>query len=170
MNCWVLKTRENLEEPRRYIDHWDQFVAEGVVSIGWKIDVRPDTASLDELMAALGYPHECTYRQALPAAQTMKTFATIDQGDRILLCQGYAGIQAKPVRVYGTAQVTGPFFVDKDSDWWWYKRKAHIQPFGVGNLQVPKDTMVQIFGLGAMMRTLHDITCDSLGQFVNRFR
>jgi hypothetical protein len=87
---------------------------------------------------------EQAYRDAYPGdregqvttnvPQIMKLAQSIGVGDLVLLCGRYDSVKKNrhiPVQVYGIARtnrVDGQsFFVDKNSDWYRYKRPATIQ-------------------------------------------
>lgn len=168
MKCWVLKTRENSPDRLSFTEYWDRFVVEGVIAIGWKLDIPLDKISYNEIVSALNRPYPARPREASSAAhQILKFKDAIAEGDNVLLCQGYAPNQIKNVHVYGIAQVTSPFYEDRNSDWWWYRHRANIQQiFGPNGIDVPRDDIASILGKGALLQTLHKIPCERFYRFV----
>jgi len=159
MKYWVLKTRETWNR-QGFTDHWDDFMAESVIAIGWeKIDVAPDKASMDEIVAAIKKAYGGRDKSTTTNARTIQKFVSISQGDKVLLCQGYAPNQVKKVRLYGTALVTGPF-EDHDSEKWrWrFRHKAKIEPFGLNRKDVPKEFLVRRLQKKSLLQTLHEIS------------
>jgi len=160
MKYWVLKTREDWNR-QEFKDHWDNFKDEGVIAIGWeKIDVSPDKASKDEIVAAIKKAYGRSDKSADTSATTIQKFISISPGDRVLLCQGYAPKQGKKVHLYGTAFVTGPF-EDHDSEGWhWrFRHNAQIkQPFGLNGKDVLKKFLVRRLAKQSLLQTLHEIS------------
>jgi len=157
MKYWVLKTRETWNR-QDFTDHWKSFIAESVIAIGWeKIDVAPDRASKDELIAAIKKAYGGSDKSAATNAATIQKFVSISVGDKVLLCQGYAPNQGKKVHLYGIAQVTGPF-EDCHSNWWRFRHKAEIEPFGPNGEDVPKKFLVRMLERRSLLQTLHRIS------------
>ena len=159
MGYWVLKTRASQSNRQDFTPYWDRFVAECVIAIGWeKLDVAPDKASEDEIIAAVKRAYNGSDKASVTAARTIRKFVSIAEGDRVLLCQGYAPNQVKEVHLYGIAQVAGPFYRVYDSDWWHFKHKAKIHPFGPNGKDVSKELLVRRLAKGALLQTLHRIS------------
>jgi len=160
MKYWALKTRETWNR-QDFTDHWKDFIAENVIAIGWeKIDVAPDRASKDELIAAIKKAYGGSDKSAATNARTIQKFVSISVGDKVLLCKGYAPNQGKKVLLYGTALVTGPF-EDHDSEGWrWrFRHKAQIkQPFGLNGKEAPKEFLVRRLQKKSLLQTLHEIS------------
>ena len=159
---WVLKTTEG----RGGRDYWDRFLSEGVIAIGWhEIAVRPHIVGQEELESSVKrrYPHE----DEKHGARTIKKFAEMGVGDRVLLCQGYAPNQSKDVYIYGLAKVTGGFYDDASADWWTFKHQADIRPVG---RRVPKSLLERTLGKSSMLLTLHEVSREQFQQLESRLR
>ena len=145
---WALKTTSGATgEP-----HWENFLAESVVAIGWsEIGVDPSKLSDVELRAAINKAYEGWESRA---ASKIKKFVEMKVGDIVLLCRGYAPVQEKPVHIHGLARVTGPFRYDKKSKWWKYKHDAVIQAVDVN---LPKALVASALGRDSLRQTIHDL-------------
>jgi 5-methylcytosine-specific restriction endonuclease McrA len=146
-NCWILKTTSG---GLRKNDHWEQFIAENVVAVGWG----------NLLINPIGYRSESEYKAALNrkyswdtthAAKTIYTFSHIPADDLIIIARGYKPSQILPVDIYGIAQA-GNFKFDEKSNWWKFKRCTQI--FSL-NGSLPQPAMAKIFGISSCLQTLH---------------
>ena len=167
MKYWALKTRED-RNPRHSAEHWEDFLAERLIAIGWeKIGVSPDRASLDEIAAAIKKAYGGTNKAATTNANTIQKFVSISPRDKVLICQGYAPNQHKKVHLYGIATVIG-LFEDHDSKrWQWrFRHKAKIEPFGTNGKDVLKEFLVRRLGKGSLLQTLHEISKEGFGRVV----
>jgi HKD family nuclease len=154
---WALKTSEGSGGP----SHWQDFVAENVIAIGWPlVGVDPTDVSRDDLEAALkhAYPDEDTKR----AATKILRFANIAPGDVALICRGYNSEQTPNVHIYGVARVTGPFRYEPNSGWWIFKRDAILQ---VVDQKLPVDTVRNALNKNSLMQTLHSLTPQEFDRF-----
>jgi len=168
MKFWALKTKEDLGNRQDFVDHWDDFAAEGVIAIGWEaIDVSPDRASLDEIAAAIKKAYGGTDKAATTNANTIRKFVSISPGDKVLVCRGYAPNQRKKVHLYGIAAVTG-LFEDHDSKGWrWrFRHKAEIELFGTNGKDVSKEFLARRLGKEALLQTLHEISKEGFERVV----
>jgi predicted Mrr-cat superfamily restriction endonuclease len=165
--CWVLKTREDKHENKtiKYIPHWEDFMREQVIAIGWSVPQDPSFI-LEELVEHIrqhSYPSDSSTVRAKPAAQKVWKFVwEMDIGDRVLMCTGYAA-NAKNVHIDGVARVTGEFVSDKCSTWFKNKRKSNIVPVG---RSVPRERLAGIIGLQACLHAIHKIDCDAFDQLL----
>ena len=159
MKYWVLKTREDWNR-KDFTDHWDDFKTESVIAIGWEeIDVAPDRTSLDEIKAAVKKAYDGSDKAAATSAGTIQKFVSISQGDKVLLCRGYAPNQVKKVHLYGTALVIGSFEDHDSKGWRWrFRHKAKIEPFGLNGKDVPKEFLVRSLQKQSLLQTLHEIS------------
>ncbi|MCK4273745.1 MAG: hypothetical protein KAW90_02545 [Dehalococcoidales bacterium] len=162
MAYWALKTRESRENRQDMSeDHWDDFVREKVIAIGWeKLDISPDNASpsmlINSLKSNYGYSSD---KQASIVARIIQKFVNISIGDRVLICQGYSPNQLKDVRLYGVAIVTSPFKNNLRSSWWDYQHDAKIEPFANrGNKKIPKALFEKKLNKGSLLLTIHEIS------------
>ncbi len=169
MKFWALKTKEDLGNRRDFEDHWDNFNANKRIAIGWeRIDAAPDRVSLRDIAAAIQKAYRSSDKAAIIQAGIIKKFVNISEGDKVLLCGGYAPNQtAKKVHLYGVATVTGPF-EDRDSESWrWrFRRKAQIKPFGQNGKDVPKKFLVQRLKRGSLLQTIHEISKEGFERVV----
>ena len=176
MKYWALKTRQTGKRRDFIADHWDKFKGERVIAIGWEeIDISPNRdTSPDKLIAAIKKAYGGKDKSAATNAATIRKFVSISQGDKVLLCQGYAPNQVKKVRLYGTALVTGPFKDRSSEEWQWrFRHEAKVKPFGPNGEYVPKEFLVQRLQsaktkkpLEALRQTLHEITKEGFERVV----
>ena len=171
MKCWALKTREDSAGRREFIEHWDQFVKENVVAIGWKFPgISLKTATKNDIINALIIQGLTKKRELTAAANTIVKFRDeVRIGDKILLCRGYAANYPQEVRLYGTAKITGDLYQDFHSSWW-YKRSATIREvFGPGGIEVPRKELASILRKGSLLLTLQEIDCRAFDAIIKRF-
>jgi hypothetical protein len=160
--AWILKSHPGSDE----VDYWPRFLAEGVVSIGWKdIAVNPsETEDDDELEKAIreAYPPdpERKHERGYPyIVKVMQDFVNLESGDIVLICRGYPANSRSPVHVFGFAKVLGPFYDDVTSGWWRFKHRAEIQ---VVDGRLPKEEMARALGRGSLLGTMHSVDRESL--------
>ena len=94
--CWVLKTKEDKHENKtiKYIPHWEDFMREQVIAIGWSVPQSWSTSTpIEELVEHIrqrNYRSDSSTVRAKPAAQKVWKFAReMDIGDKVLICDGY---------------------------------------------------------------------------------
>jgi hypothetical protein len=159
---WALKTTEGGSGP----SHWQDFLAEDVIAIGWP-DIRldPSAVSRSALEAALdrAYPQE----DAVRAAKKILWFVDMDIRDLVLVCRGYAPRQTTDVHIHGVARVEGPFRYEAESPWWLFKRKASIQ---VIDQRLPLEVIVRALEKGSLMETIHKLKPEEFGAFAEVIR
>ena len=148
---WAVKTTEGANG-RQY---WAQFVAEGVVAIGWpgiaQNPARLSVAAIADLIAA-AYP-SMSPRALSSATRKINLFANeVHIGDSVLLCRGYNSRQRRPVHVHGLAVVEGPCRLDVTSDWWTLKRDAQLT---VSECDLPVTFVAQSLAKRSLLETIH---------------
>ena len=154
---WALKTTEGPHGPK----HWDDFIAENVVAIGWpQAQVDPTGVTRQEFEEALkrGYPGE----DEKFAARKILQFVGLAVGDVVLVCRGYNSEQNTDVHIFGVARVTGPFRYDPNSNWWIYKRAADLR---IINQRLPVEAVRVALGKQSLMQTLHTLTREEFERF-----
>ena len=142
---WVLKAWDDGEERL----HWVDFQRESVIGIGWSgLGANPYDMDYETLRQTISQASPDT--DAAHAARMLEAFASIGDGDLVLLMRGYAGNQRSPVQVHGFARAGKERIYDIDSSWWRCKRAATIDPVDtavdVGIFQTFK---------GSMTHTIH---------------
>ena len=147
---WALKCTAGSNGP----EHWQNFLAESVIAIGWAdIGVDPSTVNESALAAAIrraGYSSD-----PMHAVRTIRQFIALKIGDLVVVCRGYPANSREPVSIHGFARVAGPFYEDRSSRWGWqFKRAAVIQPIG---LQLPKAVVAIALRKGSLLGTLNRI-------------
>lgn len=147
-NFWILKTHSTSE----YIDHWKDFLREGVISVGWSVDDIDNNTPIDEILEKIEKEWE-KKQGKVGARKKVKKFAKdMDIGDVVLVTKGYKKNQ-NDVLIYGIAKVEDEFEVDTNTSWWKYKRDAKIQEI---EEKVPRDKIVEALGLETSTHTIHD--------------
>lgn len=172
-NHWVLKTTDGSDGDT----YWEEFVREGVISIGWNdiVDImahefgmEPDEYDLETLNTAAGaWADDQPYRvSSRHAAKMLYWFSReFSVGDRIILCRGYGARQTADVYLYGLAVVDGDVVDDRRRDWWWLKRRALLRR---EDRQVPKDVFVEALGKGSLLHTIHKVSEGGYEEFCRR--
>lgn len=165
-NYWALKTTSGFDG----MEHWPEFLAGNVLAIGWeKLKVDPSVVTVDVLRDALyaAFP-DYNYLKAQKAIASISKFLSLDIGDVVLICKGYAKVQEKGVHIYGLARVTGPFRADRFSGRKWrFKHDAVIQPVGI---DLPKDALAEALGKGSLRETIHDLDREAFGRLCELLR
>ncbi len=143
-NFWTLKTRSKTEET----DHWDNFVNENVLAIGFTVNNVDDNTSIGEIKDQI---ERQTDKPKGPAK--VERFAEeVEKGDRVLIMSGYVPNQEADVFIYGMAVIEGEFKVEPESNWWKFKRNANIQKI---EEKVPKDELANILDKGSLREAIH---------------
>ena len=158
---WILKTRSGSD----MMEHWDEFLAENVLAIGWEdIKVDPSNVSDDELRKSLFATYEdYAPRQADAAVANIRAFVSLKENDIVIVCRGYPSNQQRPVHVYALARVTGPFRADPyNGRKWRFKHKAAIQPVGI---DLPKEEVASALKKDSLMQTIHESDRESFERF-----
>ena len=174
-NYWILKTTAGSHGESQ----WRDFIEEGVVAIGWTdiVAVMGDEQGLA--------PHEYT-RENLHAAAVRWTgndnrlgdpnhaakmidwfTSRLSDGDRIIVCRGFASRQRADVHLYGLAVVDGDAFDDVTSTWWRLKRPAVLDPM---EIDLPKETFVSTLRKESLLHTIHQISEQAYQRFVRRIQ
>lgn len=167
-NYWVLKTTSGTKGP----SHWEKFIRERVVSIGWEdiVEVMAsdyamgpkeyDIETLSVAASAAGHPEH--------AVRMLHCFAReFSIGDRIILCRGYSANQSADVRLYGLAIVDDEVVDDQTGDWWRLKRRA---VFRRKDRKIPKDVFVNSLGKRSLLFTIHRISEGEYKEFCRQTR
>jgi hypothetical protein len=151
---WALKTTAGGPS---HEDHWQKMLAEGIIAIGWEeLSINPSQVSDAQLRTALRAGYAYSSRQAHSAASTIRDFVGLKEGTILVLCQGYAPNQDKPVHIYGFARVTGPFRASRRKGTEW--RFTHTAIIQEVNAQLPKKTIEATLKKGSLRQTLHGLT------------
>lgn len=148
-NYWALKTTSGSTGK----DHWQDFLAESVIAIGWaKIKVDPSNVSDTQLRKAIAsaYP-----KRGQRATDKIKKFVNLKVGDIALICRGYAPNANAPVHIYGFARIIGSFRDDRRSHWDW--RFKHDVVFQVVDLYLSKREVAKALGKDSLMETIHKL-------------
>lgn len=123
---WVLKTTDASTGD----DHWQRFLDEGVIAIGWEL-----------------------------FSGRARKFRDFDTGDIILICDGYRPKtkDERHIRIRGVARVIGEEYQDASSDWWIEggRREARIQ---VVDRTLEKGIIGECLNRGSLAVAVHKIT------------
>jgi hypothetical protein len=155
---WALK-------PGECGKHWQRFLAERVMSIGWASLPNISDMTLDEAAARyrIAYPDHKHGSADFNCSQILKFTQSVDVGHLVLLCGRFdsVGTVDKPAHIYGVARVVevegGSFFFDEDSDWHRFKRHAVIQEI---NRAIPRSKLIATLGTGSFVPTIRTLTED----------
>ena len=174
-NYWVLKTTEGSHG----ISRWDEFVNERVISVGWndiveivrrEVGIQPREYLRETLTAAAETwaAGEKDCGDPTHAAKILHWFCQeVSQGDRVIVCRGYAANREAAVRLYGLAIVDGDPFYDSDSNWWRLKRSAVIRRI---ETDVDKDVFVNAIERKSLLQTMHWIDKSEYEEFSRRIQ
>lgn len=156
---WALKTTSGDTGE----EHWESFLREGVVAIGWPaINGNPHTMSKAELRDAVAD----AYGESGRVTPKIRKFISMAIGDVVLICRGYAANSSVPVHIYGFARVTGPFSDQERPNWTWrFKHDAVIQ---VVDSYLPKDIVAEALGKQALRETIHEINGEAFLNLTKR--
>jgi hypothetical protein len=159
---WALKTTSGGPSGE---EHWPKLLAGGVIAIGWEeLSVDPSQVSDAQLRTALSRDFDYSKRQIDASAATIRNFINLREGTIIVLCQGYASKQDKPVHIYGFARVTRSFRADhRNGSEWRFKHDAVIQE--VSSL-LPRNAIASAFKKDSLRQTLHKLTEAGVTQLV----
>ena len=169
-NYWVLKTTEGSEGMSR----WNDFVREGVISIGWtdfvtfiedEYAIRPEEYTIPSLQpAANRWVNSGDSEVSMNHAVKMLCLfcREFSRGDRIILCRGYAQRQTADVYLYGLAIVDGEVINDLDSPWWRLKRSALLLR---KEIDVPKQVCTDTLEKQSLRHTIHQISREQFDAF-----
>ena len=157
---WVLKTTEGF----RGRSHWPEFLAEGVVAIGWSaLTMDPIQAGGGELHERIKKVYAGSAKGSVDhASRTIRSFCKEwKRGDLVIVCRGYP-MQATDVWLYGFARVESDYFFDAASSWWRIKRRADIQ---IIDERLPKDVFTDGLQRGSLLQTIHSVGADDFRRF-----
>lgn len=149
---WALK-------PGELGEFWHNWLAERVVSIGWR--QLPDTAAMTRTRADAAYrtarPDDTAGQVNTNVPQILRFTQSMQTGDRVLICGRYDAVGAvdRDVYLYGVARTlevngTGYYF-DSDSDWHRCKRHARIQPI---EESLPRSLVAEALQRGSFVPTI----------------
>lgn len=155
---WILKTTEGSDGP----SHWAEFRDESVIAVGWRgLTLNPAESSPDDMATEFEVKHGFKHSKARHAANTLKTFASISEGDLILVTRGYPSKSRGdlPVDILGFARVKGPFLClprspRNGSNQWRFRHPATVQEVVT---QIPRAELEKLLHKGSLMKTLHSI-------------
>jgi len=126
--CWALK-------PGRSGEFWQNWLAENVVSIGWR--KLPDTSRMSRSEAVSAYraarPEDPDGKVRTNVPQILNFTQNMQSGQLVLVCGRYDGVGKidRDVYIYGVArtiEVNGQcYYFDTGSTWHRCKRHAQIQ-------------------------------------------
>jgi HKD family nuclease len=164
-DVWVLKTTSTTTKA----DYWLNFLAEGVVAIGWEdINVDPGKVPLDDLRANLVLVYPTAPRTSIMrAAMKVNRFFRLQAGDYVLLTKGFSENQRQPVFIYGVARLNGSPFIDNRSSWWRFKCPAQIQQIGT---TLSKSAFAQAIGKRSLREAIHQLDSPALNRFAQAVR
>ncbi|MDX6577838.1 MAG: 5-methylcytosine-specific restriction enzyme [Blastocatellia bacterium] len=143
---WALKTTEGATGQ----SHWQDFLAENVIAIGWPLArVNPAVVKREVLEEAIkeAYPGEDYNR----AATKILWFVRLLSRDVVLICRGYNSQQTGDVHIYGIARITGSYRYEPNS-WWIHKHKAILQ---IIDERLPVQLVRDALRKKSLMQTLH---------------
>jgi HKD family nuclease len=164
-NYWALKTTSGSTGKQ----HWPMFLAESAVAVGWSgLPVDPSKVSDVQLHTALKKKYEYSDREAKIAANQIGKFVSLKMGDMVLLCRGYAPVQAKDVHIHGLARVTGPFRAEawKKGDWR-FKHDAVLQDI---DLNLPRNVVAAALRKQSLRQTIHALEKADFDRLVKKLK
>lgn len=158
-DCWVLKTTSGSTG----VDHWNRFLSEGVIAIGWEDSVQfdPSITGNDAIVKTLKQDYSDYASKRI--AYKIRKFVNLKENDIVIICKGYPNNSHADVYVYGLAIVKGKFLFDEQSNWWKFKHKADIQ---VVNRYLPKKYIVEALGKNSMLEAIHRIEQWNVKKFI----
>jgi|GEM_PF-1758049 len=164
---WVLKSTEGATGK----DHWEEFLDERVVAIGWeKLSVDPSKMMDGTLLQSAikkSYP-DYTSKQASQAAAKIRKFVNLSEGDTLVICRGYPATQQKAVSIRGLARITGTFRAEKyRSGKWRFKHNAVVQRVDV---KIPKEAFAKAIEKGSLMETIQSLSRDQFEKLSDLIR
>ena len=166
---WTLKTREDRER-KIFIEHWDKFKDKSmnngntVIAIGWGMGPKGGKATLSEItdyMKKRFYPEpnvRAAKRAAIAAKTVWRFINEMNEGDEVLLCQGFSPNQNEGVKVHGIATIRGKYWEHKESDWFQRKRNADLV---IKEKVVSKERLAKLLGKDSLLKTVHEIGAEN---------
>jgi HKD family nuclease len=149
---WALKPGERGE-------FWQNWLAENVVSIGWR--GLPDTSHMNRLEAVASYraalPSESEGQAKRNVPQILSFTQSMQTGQLVLVCGRYDAVGAidRDVYIYGVArtiEVNGQcYYFDVQSTWHQCKRHARIQRV---EQSLPRSYFAQALQRGSFVPTI----------------
>ena len=142
-------------------DYWEQFIKEGVISIGWE-NVKIDPMHLPKKEKLKTDLIRCY--DAPRAASKILKFLNIDEGDIIVICSGYPPNSNEDVFLYGFAKADKKKKWDASSSWWKLKIKADIQ---IVEKRISVNILRDTFMKDSMLEAIHKVDRDVFLQFIS---
>lgn len=150
--CWALK-------PGRSGEFWQHWLAENVVSIGWR--QLPDTSHTNRSGAEVAYraarPQDSDGQVNTNVPQILNFTQNMQPEQLVFICGRYDGVGEidRDVYIYGVArtiEINGQcFYFDTNSNWHRCKRHARIQPI---EQFLPRSLIVQAVRRGSFVPTI----------------
>jgi hypothetical protein len=157
-------------------EHWQDFLAENVVSIGWGEIGDASTMSKQELDKQYRrvWSDDSDGRVGTNVAQIAKFAQSMGDEDIVLACGRYDSTDAgkrRDVFIYGVARTTRLsgrcFFYDKSSSWYHYKRHATIQKI---ESALPSKLITSALGKYSFVGTIQSIDHDGFERLTKVLR
>jgi HKD family nuclease len=162
---WALKTTSGSVGK----SHWQMFLEEKVIAIGWEDLPDPSEMSDAQRRAAISktYPSD-TDQEVNMIASSIKQFVDLGTDAIVLLCRGYNATQKKDVHIHGIARVTGPFRADsrRHGDWR-FKHDAVIQEI---NVDILRNIVAASLRKQTLMKTIHKLEKADFDEFARKLK